>query len=94
MDINDLTVVLANYGQSVGLSTGMAAVPEPGGLLLAVLAAVALWAFAGPGPRRMTERSSVVQPSMRRGCRSMHNSEIAGGTALTVPRGRAERLTG
>ena len=35
MDINDLTIVLAHYGQSVGSSAGpVAAVPEPGALLL------------------------------------------------------------
>jgi hypothetical protein len=36
VDINDLTIVLANYGKSYGAGAGMAAVPEPSALLLAV----------------------------------------------------------
>ena len=36
MDINDLTIVLANYGQGLGASAaGMAAVPEPSTIVIA-----------------------------------------------------------
>ena len=35
IDINDLTIVLANYNRSVASSTaGISAVPEPAGLVL------------------------------------------------------------
>jgi hypothetical protein len=35
VDINDLTIVLAHYGNTIGSSpAGMAAVPEPSSLLL------------------------------------------------------------
>ena len=47
VDINDLTVVLAHYNESVSMASGgsFSAVPEPGSLLLLVLAA-GLLAFA------------------------------------------------
>jgi hypothetical protein len=47
VDINDLTVVLTNYNKSLGASAvGVAAVPEPASLTLAILGLVALSAFA------------------------------------------------
>ena len=46
VDINDLTIVLSHFGQSV--STGSpSTVPEPGSLLLAAAAAAPAW---GPSP--------------------------------------------
>jgi hypothetical protein len=46
VDVNDLTILLANFGKTSGASAGgLAAVPEPGSLLLAVLAAVGLLAY-------------------------------------------------
>jgi probable HAF family extracellular repeat protein len=46
VDINDLSKVLASYDKSYGASAGLKAVPEPGtvALLLAGLAAIAVWA--------------------------------------------------
>ena len=45
MDINDLTIVLANYNQSLGSpAAGMAAVPEPGVLALVAAGSVGLLA--------------------------------------------------
>jgi hypothetical protein len=43
-----LTIVLSNFGHIVSTSIGgsLSAVPEPGSLLLAVMAAVGLLAFA------------------------------------------------
>ncbi len=46
VDINDLTIVLANYGTTYGSAAGLAAVPEPSGVLLAGLALVNLVACA------------------------------------------------
>jgi probable HAF family extracellular repeat protein len=48
VDINDLTIVLAHYNQTAGtaLSGSLSAVPEPGSLLLLVLAGISLLAFA------------------------------------------------
>ena len=46
MDINDLTVVLANYGQTAGASAGgMAAVPEPSTFVLIGVGAISLFGF-------------------------------------------------
>jgi hypothetical protein len=47
VDVNDLTIVLANFGQGVGSSAaGVAAAPEPTGLaMLAALLAAAVWAM-------------------------------------------------
>ena len=46
VDINDLTIVLTNYNHSLSSSAaGMAAVPEPGSLLLLMLAAAGLLTF-------------------------------------------------
>ena len=39
VDINDLTIVLAHYNQTAGTAASFSAVPEPGSLLLLVLAA-------------------------------------------------------
>ncbi len=44
VDINDLTIVLANYNQTVGAS--LAAVPEPGALALLAAGLAGLLAFA------------------------------------------------
>jgi hypothetical protein len=44
VDINDLTIVLANFGKGVG--AGLAAVPEPSCVVLLGIGAVALLAFA------------------------------------------------
>ena len=48
VDINDLTIVLAHYGQSVGASAaGVAAVPEPASwAMLAAALSAAAWAVA------------------------------------------------
>ncbi len=48
VDINDLTIVLAHYNQTAGTAMGgsFSAVPEPGSLLLLVLAAAGLLAYA------------------------------------------------
>ena len=47
VDINDLTIVLGNYNVSVGSSAvGLAAVPEPGSLLLLAAGVVGLLACA------------------------------------------------
>ena len=47
MDINDLTIVLANYGRSTGAAAGyVSAVPEPSSLLLAGLCVFGLLAYA------------------------------------------------
>jgi hypothetical protein len=47
VDINDLTIVLAHYGQSLGSSAGgMAAVPEPGALVLLTVGLAGLLACA------------------------------------------------
>ncbi len=43
MDINDLTVVLTNYGMSSG--SGLAAVPEPSSLVLLGFGAISLLGF-------------------------------------------------
>ena len=43
VDVNDLTIVLANFGQTLGASAGrMAAVPEPSSLMLIGLGIAAL----------------------------------------------------
>jgi hypothetical protein len=43
VDINDLTIVLTNFGKTAGASaTGVAAVPEPPGLLLLGTAAAGI----------------------------------------------------
>ena len=42
VDINDLTLVLANYGQTYSAGGPLVAVPEPGSILLCVLAALGL----------------------------------------------------
>ena len=48
VDVNDLTIVLANYGRSIGWSAaGAAAVPEPSTLLLAAVGLAALSVRAG-----------------------------------------------
>ena len=47
MDINDLTIVLAHYGQSLGSSpAGLSAVPEPSSLILLGMGAAGLLAVA------------------------------------------------
>ena len=46
VDINDLTIVLAHYGQSSGSSAGMAAVPEPGMLVLLAVGLIGLLTYA------------------------------------------------
>ena len=46
VDINDLTIVLAHYGDTIGSSAaGMAAVPEPSTLLLAAGGLAGLLAY-------------------------------------------------
>ncbi len=46
VDVNDLTIVLASFGQGLGSSAGgMAAVPEPSCAALIGLGTVALLAF-------------------------------------------------
>ena len=46
VDVNDLTIVLSSFGQSIGSSLGAAAaVPEPSALLLLGIGAVALAAL-------------------------------------------------
>ena len=46
VDINDLIIVLANYGHTVGASgAGIAPVPEPGALALLAAALVGLLAY-------------------------------------------------
>ncbi len=46
VDINDLTIVLANYNTSVGSSAGgMAAVPEPSTIAILVASAACLLPF-------------------------------------------------
>ena len=49
VDINDLTVVLAHYGQTAGASGPAvpSAVPEPSALLLAAAALAGCLAYAG-----------------------------------------------
>ena len=48
VDINDLTIVLAHYGQNLGSSAGaMAAVPEPSAIAIIVAALLGLLAYAG-----------------------------------------------
>ena len=47
MDINDLTIVLAHFGHSIGSSAaGVAAVPEPGSLALVAAGLAVLLACA------------------------------------------------
>ena len=48
MDINDLTIVLAHYGQSIGdsASAGLSAVPEPGILALSAAGLASLLVYA------------------------------------------------
>ena len=46
VDINDLTIVLAHYGQTSGSSAGVAAVPEPGVLALLAAGLASLLAYA------------------------------------------------
>ena len=47
VDINDLTIVLSNYGQSVGWAAGgISAVPEPGTLALLAAGLAGLLACA------------------------------------------------
>jgi hypothetical protein len=54
VDINDLTIVLADYGQSLGSSTpGMAPVPEPSSVVLLGIGAIAVPAYARPRLRRL-----------------------------------------
>ena len=52
VDINDLTIVLANFGTTYGSAAGLAAVPEPSGVLLIGLALVNLVACTGDGEDR------------------------------------------
>jgi probable HAF family extracellular repeat protein len=54
VDINDLTIVLAHYGQTLGAAggAGFSAVPEPGSLLLVILAAGAAGLLACVWRRR------------------------------------------
>ena len=42
VDINDLTIVLANYGQTAGAAGALTAVPEPSGVVLIVIGLVGL----------------------------------------------------
>ena len=44
VDVNDLTIVLANFGRSV--AAGVAAVPEPGTLIALAAGLVGLLAYA------------------------------------------------
>ena len=55
VDINDLTIVLANYGKTTGSSAaGMSAVPEPSSMMLlaTVGLAAAAWAMGAAGAGR------------------------------------------
>jgi hypothetical protein len=53
VDINDLTIVLANFGQTAGASAaGLAAVPEPGTLVLVVASLLGMLASAWWRKRR------------------------------------------
>ena len=59
-DINDLTIVLAHYNQSVGSSAGgMAAVPEPSAIAIAAAALLGLLACC--------RRKRKVGPACRAG---------------------------
>ena len=54
VDINDLTIVLSHYNQSLGASAaGMTAVPEPSGVGLFGIGAISLMAYAW---RRLAQR--------------------------------------
>ena len=46
VDINDLTIVLANYGETAGSSaSGMAPVPEPSTIAILLAGAIGLLGF-------------------------------------------------
>ena len=51
VDINDLTIVLANYGQTAGAAGRPATVPEPAAAVLLAAAAVVLLAGLRLDPR-------------------------------------------
>jgi len=46
VDVNDLTLVLANFGTTYGASSGIKAVPEPSCVALLGIGAACLLAFA------------------------------------------------
>jgi hypothetical protein len=51
VDINDLTIVLTHYNQSLGASAGAPSpVPEPSSLALIGFGALVLWTFARRRP--------------------------------------------
>ncbi len=55
VDINDLTIVLAHYGESAASAGGLSAVPEPASLLMLgalflALAGIAIRCARGPQP--------------------------------------------
>ena len=83
VDINDLTIVLANYNKSVGASAGgLAAVPEPSALLL--LAAwpwPACWPMPGEAEVATASEGSKVQgPKLRFGHWTLANRGHFGGS--------------
>ena len=58
-DINDLTIVLANYNETLGSSgAGMAAVPEPGAMALVVIGLAGALAYACR--KRTRQRKGLV----------------------------------
>ena len=80
VDVNDLTLVLSNFGTTYGAGSGpgMSAVPEPCSIALAALALVGVWPSLADGPTPLDrvgepvfERQTEVSRRPRRATRRM-----------------------
>ena len=60
MDINDLTLVLANFGKTYGASSAVNAVPEASSIALVAIGSVSVLAFAWRKHRAMGREEQTV----------------------------------